>query len=191
MPSARSDASGRAALEALRDLHAELDRAAEQVASRVAPRLQCARGCSACCLDDLTVAPVEAERIRVAAPALLEEGEPGPIGACAFLDADGACRVYADRPSVCRTQGLPLRVFYENDDDEIVEHRDICALNLDGGPPLDQLDEADCWLVGPHELKLAAIDDRFVDASGVGAARVPLRTLFRRSPRATGSTASR
>ena len=35
--------------------------------------------------------------------------EPHPPGACAMLDADGACRVYAARPYVCRTQGLPLR----------------------------------------------------------------------------------
>lgn len=193
MSSARSEARGRAARQALRDLrdlHAELDAAAAAVAARVAPRLRCARGCSACCLDDLTVTAVEAERIREAAPALLEDGEPGPLGACAFLDEAGACRVYADRPSVCRTQGLPLRVLYENDEDEIVERRDICPLNLDGGPPLDALDESETWLVGPFELRLSEIDDRFAEAVGRDAAaeRVPLRSLFRKRARPNRET---
>jgi Fe-S-cluster containining protein len=180
VPSARSEEAGRAALEALRELHGEIDREAARLADRHAGRLRCGRGCSACCLDDLRVSAVEAERIREGHPELLETGVPGPIGACAFLDADGACRIYADRPLVCRTQGLPLRVFREDEQDEVVEQRDICPLNLEGGPALDALDESDCWLVGPHELRLMAIDEEF---AGSEAPRIPLRSLFARDAR--------
>jgi Fe-S-cluster containining protein len=71
--------------------------------------------------------------------------------------AAGECRVYAHRPYVCRTQGLPLRVLLEGEGegeqnesgDESVpkEHRDICPLNADKldvkALPADQ-----CWTIG-------------------------------------------
>lgn len=182
------------AFEALLDLHRRIDEAVVDLAARQAGRLRCTRGCSSCCLDELSVRPVEAERIRRRQATLLRDARPHPPGACAFLDGFGACRIYEDRPAVCRSQGLPLRLLFEDERDEIVEHRDICPLNLEGGPPLAQLDEQDCWLIGPHELQLAEIDARFlagaspaadVDEDGRGddeEVRVPLRSLFRRAP---------
>jgi len=163
---------------ALEALHARIDREAEQLTARHADRMQCRRGCSACCLDELTVTGIEAERIRRHHAEWLEQAEPHPAGACAFLDAEGACRVYADRPAVCRTQGLPLRVLFENEEDEIVERRDICPLNLDDGPALGELEEDECWLIGPVELELARLDERF---QGDDGPRIALRSLFQRS----------
>lgn len=165
------------AVASLRDLHDEIDAAAKALAKTHARRMQCRRGCSACCLDDLTVTQVEAERVRRAHSQLLRDGQPHPPGACAFLDGAGACRIYDDRPYVCRSQGLPLRVVFENEAGEIEERRDICPLNLDGGPALDLLDEDDCWLVGPFELRLGQIDEKF---GGAERGRVALRTLFDR-----------
>lgn len=192
------------ALEALVAFHGEIDGAVALLAERQGGRLRCGRGCFACCLDGLSVRPIEAERIRRRQATLLREEAPHPSGGCAFLDAEGACRIYDDRPSVCRSQGLPLRVLFEDEAGEIAEQRDICPLNLDGGPPLDQLDEDDCWLVGPHELRLASLDALFLSAMEPGhldghldgrrdeveadraedddqARRVPLRSLFRAS----------
>ena len=54
----------RAALEALRSLHAEVDEQAARLAGVHAGRLECAKGCSACCVDGPAVFTVEAERIR-------------------------------------------------------------------------------------------------------------------------------
>jgi Fe-S-cluster containining protein len=173
--SSAAEAARKKALASLRALHADIDREAGRVAEKHAERLRCHRGCSACCVDELTIAPVEAERIRRAHPELLRSAKPHPAGACAFLDSEGSCRIYADRPSVCRSQGLPLRFFFEDEQDEIQEGRDICPLNLESGPPLDSLEEADFWLVGPHELRLTAIDDAF---SSETAGRIRLRDLF-------------
>lgn len=178
MSSVAEDARS-AALHALRTLHGEIDREADRLANEHAERLRCGRGCSACCLDDLTVSPVEAELIRDTHPALLSEAEPHPKGACAFLDEEGACRVYAERPSVCRSQGLPLRMFFEDDVGEIEEHRDICPLNVEGGPSLASLPESSFWLVGPFELRLTAIEDDFLGEASGEDARVALRSLFR------------
>ena len=164
------------ALDALRRLHAEVDRDAGALVERHRERLRCGRGCSSCCVDGLTVFEIEAERIRAAHPELLEHGAPHPPGACALLGDAGECRVYADRPYVCRTQGLPLRWLDAGPGDETVERRDICPLN-EAGEPLEALAADACWTLGPVEDRLR----RLQEATGDGAPRrVPLRALFRR-----------
>ena len=109
------------------------------------------------------------QRIRQHNIALLEKGAPHPPGGCAFLSPEGACRVYGDRPYVCRTQGLPLRWI---DGDE--EHRDICELNL-AGVPLVSLPADHCWPIGPVESKLQELQAAM---SAGDTPRVRLRDLF-------------
>jgi hypothetical protein len=157
----------------LQTFHADVDRKAEALGKRHADRLQCGRGCSQCCVDGLSVFAVEAARIRAAHGALLSDAVPHAAGGCAFLDEAGACRIYADRPYVCRTQGLPLRVFEAGDAGGVVERRDICPLN-EAGPPIEGLADVDCWLIGPHEATLRDIAKAFDPDLG----RVPLRALF-------------
>ncbi|NRA95134.1 MAG: YkgJ family cysteine cluster protein [Planctomycetes bacterium] len=163
----------RDSLKTLKALHGRVDADASKLAARHGERLQCRLGCKDCCVDALTVFEVEAERIRQHHGALLREGTPHAQGACAFLDGDGGCRIYEDRPFVCRTQGLPLLWFEETEDGEITESRDICPLNAEG-EPLEHLPHDACWTLGTVELELQALQDRF----GVSGARVALRDLF-------------
>ena len=165
------------AAAALRDLHARVDRRASELAVHHSQRLHCARGCHACCVDDLTVFTIEADRIRASHAALLRGGTPHPAGACAFLGGEGECRIYPDRPYVCRTQGLPLRWLDEDDAGAVRELRDICPLNLDG-PALESLPEDVCWSIGPVERELGEIQDAQDDAR---VKRIALRSLFERS----------
>ena len=197
MPAADDDAGGDAeadadaALAALRSLHDEIDRRAGALARRHAGRLRCGRGCSGCCQDGLSVFEVEALRIRRAHPQLLAEGAPHAPGACAFLDARGACRIYAERPYVCRTQGLPLRWLEEDGEGGVVERRDICPLNEPAPPaggtgieaqpgeaPLELLPAEACWTLGEVEGRLAALQ---AAQDGGALRRVALRSLFRRA----------
>lgn len=145
-------------------------------------RLQCRRGCCDCCVDDLTVFEVEAQNIRRRHEALLETERPHPRGACAFLDEAGACRIYADRPYVCRTQGLPLRWLDEDETGEFVEYRDICPLNdspeSDQYDPIEDLPAGECWTIGPIEERLARLQ---LQQGNGQLTRVPLRSLFRHS----------
>lgn len=171
----------REALERLVGLHDEVDRDAGALVARHEDRLHCERGCHSCCVDEITVFEIEAERIRRAHPDLLAKGAPHPPGACAFLDAEGACRIYADRPYVCRTQGLPLRWIAEDASGELVEARDICPLNLEG-VPLEELPEEACWTLGPVELRLGQLQE---EADGGERTRIPLRSLFERSAETT------
>lgn len=156
-------------------LHAAVDREAQRVAAIHGERLVCRRGCFGCCVDDLTVFEVEAEKIRRDHADLLASGTPAPVGQCAFLDDEGGCRIYASRPYVCRTQGLPLRWI---DEELEAEMRDICGLN-DGGTPIEELDADDCWTIGPVEERLAMLQQ----AAHGELRRVKLRELFK-APRA-------
>lgn len=155
---------------------AELDRFYERVEKAVTrisaihrDRLKCRRGCANCCVDGISVFEVEAENIRSRHHELLTTEKPHADGACAFLDESNSCRIYADRPYVCRTQGLPLR-WIEEDFDETVEYRDICELNeTDVG--IVELAARDCWTIGPFEEELALLQ-------GPEPVRVALRSLF-------------
>ena len=163
-------------------LHALVDEAKAPVVEANAGRLRCRAGCSECCADGLTVFSIEAAVIRRHHAELLETAEPHPPGGCAFLDGEGRCRIYAQRPYVCRTQGLPLRwleehVSEDGGEEEIIESRDICPKNVDGGPTLEELPADECWTLGPFEQRLA---DRQHDVDGGRGERVPLRSLFAR-----------
>jgi Fe-S-cluster containining protein len=158
---------------AVERLHEEIDARAEALAQRHRGRLRCGRGCHACCVDGITVFEVEAERIRRNHAALLATGRPHSPGACAFLGDAGECRIYADRPYVCRTQGLPLR-WLEEDADEVVERRDICPLN-EAGEPLEALPEDACWTLGPCEERLRRLQEA---ADGGKGRRIALRAIF-------------
>ena len=155
--------------------HEWIDRQTAALYEQHGTRLQCRRGCASCCVDELTVSAVEAEHIRAHATDLLETGAPHPKGRCAFLDEHEACRIYAWRPYVCRTQGLPLRWLDEDDEGYLVEYRDICPLNEDG-PPIETLTEDHCWTIGPAEQELASIQQQ---RGSNNAERVLLRTLFK------------
>ncbi len=156
----------------LRLLHRQIDDDAGRLERVHAERLRCRRGCNDCCVDEITVFAVEADRIRERHPELLASGTPHAVGACAFLDHEGACRIYEDRPYVCRTQGLPLR-WLDEDRGQTVELRDICPLNEEG-PAIETLAEEACWTLGPYEGRLAALQAE----TGAGMERVPLRSLF-------------
>ena len=71
--------------------------------------ITCHKGCSQCCVDGLSVLPIEAQYIQAG---LREEPiisvQKKTTAHCVFLDSQGACQIYAYRPLVCRTHGFPL-----------------------------------------------------------------------------------
>jgi len=155
-------------------MHDVVDELASGVAQVHGDRLRCREGCSGCCQDGLTVFEIEAAVIAERHGELLRGAAPNPGDGCAFLDGRGACRIYADRPYVCRTQGLPLRWLEQDDGGNALEARDICPLSEEG-PPLEELEASALWSVGPFEERLAA-QQAAVD--GGEGRRVALRALF-------------
>jgi len=160
------------------DLHQAVADRVNDLVDALPGELACRRGCADCCQDGLTVFTVEADLIRHHYRALLAHGIPHAPGACAFLGAEGECRIYPQRPYVCRTQGLPLRWQDEDDYGQTVELRDICPLNEDPlGVPVLALAAEQCWSLGAFEGALASLQ---AEAQGSFALkRESLRGLFK------------
>ncbi len=171
-------------LQRIEALHVAVDQAADRLVAVHGARLNCHQGCADCCRDELTVFEIEAAVIVARCGPVLQQA-PHPAGGCAFLDPAGACRIYAHRPYVCRTQGLPLRwieqVLAEDGALEVLEYRDICPLNDEGEVPIELLPPEVIWTVGPVEEQLADLQAGIDSAAGQEAgpgSRVALRALF-------------
>jgi Fe-S-cluster containining protein len=103
----------------LAELFAKVDGFFERVAARFpgADGVTCHTGCADCCRRRFSVTALEAEVIAEALAALPAERREalarraiaGDPGVCPALDDDGRCAVYAARPLICRTHGLPIR----------------------------------------------------------------------------------
>ncbi|MBN2724828.1 MAG: YkgJ family cysteine cluster protein [Deltaproteobacteria bacterium] len=142
-------------LNSIHDFHLKVDNQVKNLTDNL-PSLKCKKGCSSCCIDELTLFTVECDLIEN----FLKESEtkiiPAPSGNCVFLK-DGFCQVYEVRPYVCRTQGLPLRWFEDDDSgDEIIEYRDICPEN-DDVLDIETAESMKLWLIGPFEDELRKI----------------------------------
>lgn len=172
-------------------LVAKVDAFFARVAGRYAADLACAAGCSGCCGQQLSVSVVEAESIARGLAALPEAERAalaerarrgvaslaGGDGPCVALDDAGRCGIYAFRPLVCRTQGLPMRVpghaglpvFVEEGGDG--SGLGVCPLNFSGGG-LTTVAE-DCVLnVESLDAMLALVNARAVGPEGDRLARV-------------------
>ena len=116
---------------ALASLRENVDRFMEACLGRHRAVMACSEGCAACCDADLSVFPVEAAPLVAAVEALPEEVREAVRARaradqrCALLIND-RCAVYEQRPIICRTQGLALRL----DDDSVT----ACPLNFGGAP---------------------------------------------------------
>lgn len=93
----------------LAELTAKIDGFFARVEARHGDDMQCQTGCSDCCHARLSVTAVEAAAIRayLAAHTITVGTAPDR---CAALDAAGRCQIYAARPVVCRSHGVPIRM---------------------------------------------------------------------------------
>jgi hypothetical protein len=163
---------------ALRD---KVDSFATAVGRRRKADLHCQAGCAACCQVDLTVSAVEAAAIR-SHLAALAKSERAEIEAslraaatttavrCVMLRADDRCAIYAARPLVCRSQGLPL--LYPQELVEKAAQRGVtadgkaltcCPLNFtDSSRPALAADTLDAERV---DVLLAVVNRRYAGAT--------------------------
>ena len=169
------------AIEQYRQLRDDVDRQADLLFEAHSHYMQCRRQCTDCCIN-LTVWPVEffaiLEDLRAAAVKPVFDAK----ASCGFLK-DGLCQIYAFRPIICRTHGLPL-VYLDDEADEPVHGVTFCQKNFTG---LD----ADAIAFGPANTldmdavneTLARLHTAFLDAGGQsgpdGDSRIALAALVK------------
>jgi len=158
-------------------LKSEVDRLAARLSARYGSHLACRAGCSGCCHHHLSVFEVEAAAVREAVEALpakirerirhqaLEvrerEARSEPV-ACPLL-VDDRCAIYAARPVICRTQGLPLLIEAEDGSQEV----DFCPLNFTSPGATDELDGNHLVPLERLNFELARANLNYCRAAGV------------------------
>jgi Fe-S-cluster containining protein len=157
-----------------RALVARVDELAGRIAAEFRDHIACRKGCSACCRH-LSLFPVEAAALaaalkRLPAPAAehirARAAQATPAGPCPLLE-EGACLLYADRPIICRTHGLPLLATGEEG-----RRIDFCPDNFRG---LDTLPAAAVVDLDRLNTLLAAVNALFVSAAPGSDAAAPER----------------
>lgn len=103
----------------LRHLLRIIDDDVEPVVRRYRSSIECAKGCSDCCHQTFRISDLEGAYLReglAAAPADMRADivqraqayEADTRTPCPVLSDEGACRLYAHRPRICRKYGIPL-----------------------------------------------------------------------------------
>ncbi len=184
---------------ALVQLRSRVDDHFEAAIQRTPEAYTCAEGCESCCHQRFSVFEVEAVAVREALaeleatdPALRQRvreqaTDPDHSDRCALL-VDGRCAVYASRPMICRSHGLPVAVRGADGETEL----DCCPLNFHD--ERDERDERDVGAPQPRRfspapppasvLRLEAVNQPLAllaqlwsEASGPAPLRVELAQL--------------
>lgn len=164
-------------IEELEKFYSEVEKVKIKLEYLNKNNLNCKKGCSACCIDGITVFEIEAEYIfaksRSLKRSLKLENAGNKNGKCVFLNDENECLIYEFRPYVCRTQGLPLRWIDFDENDELVEFRDVCPLNYQG-KSIEKLNEKYFWEIGPFERKLSDLQVKYFNNGN----RIEVRKLY-------------
>lgn len=159
------------AQERFAELAARVDALFDRAAARYPEAIACSEGCADCCAAGLTVTVVEASLIAeilarmpaVERRAIAVDARAADSSRCVALDREGRCRVYAGRPLVCRSHGLPIRAAADSTDESPTGALAVCPRNFAGASQLAAVD-ADC-ILDQRTLStvLGAIDMAFAD----------------------------
>lgn len=166
-----------------RQLVARVDELCARIEGDFREQIVCCLGCDGCCRH-LSLFAVEAAALAAAlaeAPAALaaEIRERARVatedGPCPLLK-DGACLLYAARPLICRTHGLPL--LGRRDGESFI---DYCPENFQG---MESLPASAVIDLETLNATLAAVNRLFVKESGGDEARAEERISIALSLRA-------
>lgn len=108
------------------ELVEEIQKISDRLEKKHEKYIECRKGCDLCCMD-YSIFPVEYYYILDKLRSVQKDIKTGSSNPekCIFL-VDHICNIYANRPIICRTHGLPL--VFINDDDEW--ELSACELNF-------------------------------------------------------------
>lgn len=149
------------ALDNYRLLLEKVDTLCRHIAETFSGHIACHPGCHDCCRH-LSLFPVEAASLAVAlrglpdakACRIREQARASRLDAPCPLLADGLCLLYAARPLICRTHGLPILTVTGE-----APQIDFCPLNFRGiaslpGTAVINLDRLNAALCAVNSLFL-------------------------------------
>jgi Fe-S-cluster containining protein len=155
-----------------RQLIEQIDKWTSSTSNSYREHLSCRKGCDLCCQRKISVSAVEAYNIATAfeqLPAEVQANIRKAKGTCAFL-IDGACSIYAERPAICRTFGLPS--LHRNESQEGVIS--WCELNFTQVGEEFEFAAEGIIDVDTLNLKIAGVNSLFLKESGTTAERISL-----------------
>ena len=161
------------------NLISQIDSKCESLEKEHKQHLNCKKGCDLCCMA-ISVFPVEFYAIK--AELNLKSIADLPVqkskGQCRFL-VDHSCLIYASRPVICRTHGLPL--VYMNLEETEYE-LSLCELNFIDYDLAD-FDEENTYPMDRINSQLYMINKDFVSGFEGGRYReqdrIPLAELIK------------
>jgi Fe-S-cluster containining protein len=169
---------------ALRD---KVDAFHQKVTAQYSSAFACGPGCSMCCERHLSVFTFEFQVLAQAIAewpleqrqALREHlNRPENDRRCILLDDQGLCTIYASRPIICRSHGLPIKV-------PDTESRDVCPKNFTEATNLDAVHDDYVLDLGHINTLMALIDH--VEGDGKGT-RISLREALSALLQPTGQS---
>jgi Fe-S-cluster containining protein len=114
-------------IEKYREVRNAIDKQVSALEKKHGKHMICRKGCDMCCMD-YSIFPVEFYSVLADLKTrnfAMAKNEPATAGSCVFL-VNHTCTIYAERPVICRTHGLPL--LFANDDGEF--ELSVCELNF-------------------------------------------------------------
>jgi hypothetical protein len=169
---ARSYKGGMSPLERLGELFTKLDVFFSQAKLHHGPAITCRAGCDDCCRRRFSVTSIEAaalleaiDRLPLETRRVIQERASREEPACPLLAEDGHCEVYAERPAICRTHGLPIR-FPPEPGVRSLPMIDACPKNF-VGRDLTSLDGKGVLDQATASTILAALDAAYADTVGI------------------------
>lgn len=180
-----------------RELFAELvtkvDDFFDRVHARHRARMHCAKGCSDCCHARLSVTLLEAAALAQCVSelpaeqreALADWAARDDDSACAALAESGDCLVYAARPLICRSHGVPIRYGRQMMQGEKPANVRLpvvtaCFKNFGGGNDFSTVEDNEVLDQTTVSATLGALDAAFADECGAPrGTRIDLAALLR------------
>ncbi len=166
-----------ACIQEYQQLIAALDAEIVRIAQLHAGAISCGPGCASCC-QPFSVLAIEAACVREAIASLpaasrerLDCNRAEDPERCPLL-IDDLCTIYAARPVICRTQGLPLA--YVDEEREAIEVS-ACGLNFPDGHGFAP---EELLFLDPFNTRLAELNQAWCREQHLDpATRIPLREL--------------
>lgn len=155
----------------LGELFAKLDAFFAQAEQHHGPAITCKAGCDDCCRRRFSVTSVEAavlleaiDQLPIETRHAIRDRASRDESACPLLAENGQCEVYAARPAICRTHGLPIR-FPAEPGVRSLPMIDACPKNF-VGIDITTLDSKSVLDQKTASTILAAIDAAYADMVG-------------------------